>query len=61
MTRAMLWTAIITGLFCVGFSIVIALVTRVIGTLPVEGISFVSGFLGSLIAQTIVARIGAGK
>ncbi len=51
MLRPVLLTALLTGVFCAGFAVVIDWVTDMLERNPVAAISFVSGFLGSLFAQ----------
>lgn len=44
--------AFLTGVFCVGFAFVVSEIARQFGALPIVLVSFTSGFLGSLCAQT---------
>ena len=50
MIRPLLFTAILTGVFCSGFAVFMLEQGQIIG------ISFVSGFLGSLFAQTVLRQ-----
>jgi cell division GTPase FtsZ len=52
--KMILLVASLTGLFCVGFAFVVSEVVRQFGALPIAVVSFTSGFLGSLCAQTVV-------
>ncbi|MFD1344093.1 hypothetical protein [Litorisediminicola beolgyonensis] len=52
----MILGATITGVFCVGFSIVVAAATMALEMWQVLTFSFVSGFLGSLVSQWLLAR-----
>jgi hypothetical protein len=56
MLRPILFTAILTGAFCSGFAVFIDWATDMLATGQVVGISFLSGFLGSLFAQTVLGR-----
>ena len=56
--RPLLATAALTGLFCAGFALVVDAVSAMFDTVGVAGISFASGFLGSLVAQTIMRGTG---
>lgn len=56
MLRPILFTAILTGVFCSGFAVFIDWATDMLATGQVVGISFLSGFLGSLFAQTVLGR-----
>ncbi len=58
MTGAMLATATLTGVFCMGFSLVVGLATDALSFLAVLVFSFLSGFCGSLFAQTVMKRRG---
>ncbi len=55
MARAF-WQAVLTGAFCIVFALVVDVVTDALSLLPVIGLSFVSGFLGSLFASTVLRR-----
>ncbi|MEM9250126.1 MAG: hypothetical protein AAGB05_15715 [Pseudomonadota bacterium] len=48
--------AALTGAFCVVFALVVDVVTDALSLAPVIGLSFVSGFLGSLFASMVVGR-----
>ena len=52
--RHLLATAILTGVFCAVFALVVRAVAGMFGAAEVAGISFASGFTGSLVAQTIM-------
>jgi hypothetical protein len=52
----MLAQAALTGVFCIGFALVVDVVTDALPLLPVLMLSFASGFLGSLFAQTVLRR-----
>lgn len=49
-------TALLTGVFCMGFALFVEWLTTTLSLEQVVGISFVSGFLGSVFAQTVVRR-----
>ena len=59
MARALLQAAL-TGVFCIGFALVVDLVTEALPLMQVMLLSFVSGFLGSLFAQTVLRGRRAG-
>ncbi len=59
MIRPILFTATLTGVFCSGFAVFIDWVTDMLAQNQVIALSFCSGFLGSLIAQASVSKIGA--
>jgi len=46
--------AALTGIFCIGFALIVDLVTEALPLAQVIVLSFVSGFLGSLFAQTVL-------
>lgn len=54
--RPLLMTAVLTGVFCMGFALFVEWLTETLALGQVVGISFVSGFLGSIFAQTVVRR-----
>jgi hypothetical protein len=56
MIRTILITAILTGVFCAGFATAIDLATDMLERNQVIAVSFTSGFLGSLFAQTVLGR-----
>ncbi|MDJ1008695.1 MAG: hypothetical protein QNJ13_12835 [Paracoccaceae bacterium] len=56
MTRPLLLTACLTGLFCAGFAMFIDAATDMLARNQVLVVSFISGFLGSIFAQTVLAR-----
>lgn len=47
-------TAVLTGVFCACFAVFIDWATDMLERNQVVGISFVSGFLGSLFASTVL-------
>ncbi len=55
MPRAFL-QATLTGAFCIVFALVVDVVTDALSLAPVVGLSFLSGFLGSLFATFVVRR-----
>ena len=56
MVRSILLTAVLTGTFCAGFAVFIDWATDMLEQNQVIVISFVSGSLGSLFAQTVLGR-----
>ncbi len=56
MARSILMTAALTGTFCAGFAVFIDWATDMLAQNQVILISFVSGSLGSLFAQTVLGR-----
>lgn len=54
MIRPLLLTACLTGLFCAGFASFIDYATDMLDRTSVLVISFISGFLGSIFAQTVL-------
>ncbi|MHA6344178.1 hypothetical protein [Roseivivax sp. CAU 1761] len=56
MIKAVVLTATLTGVFCVGFTIFVAMLTEALSFLQIVGVSFVSGFLGSIFAQLVIKR-----
>ncbi|WP_299924878.1 hypothetical protein [uncultured Pelagimonas sp.] len=53
MLKTLLTTAILTGIFCAGFSVMVSQVAVQLSMTAVVVISFISGFLGSTIAQLV--------
>ncbi len=51
MLKTLLTTSILTGIFCAGFSVMVSQVAVQLSMTAVVVISFISGFLGSTIAQ----------
>ena len=45
-----------TGLFCAGFAVVVDVITDALPMMTVVVLAFVSGFLGSVFAQTVMGR-----
>ena len=56
MLRPILTSAVLTGVFCAVFAVGIDWATDMLERNQVIGVSFVSGFLGSLFAQTVLGR-----
>ena len=56
MFRSILMTAFLTGVFCAGFAVFIDWATDMLMQNQVIAISFMSGTLGSLFAQTVLGR-----
>ena len=56
MAKLILSTALLTGLFCAGFALAVDWLTAMLDRGWVAGVSFVSGFLGSLVGQAITGR-----
>lgn len=61
MIRPLLFTACLTGLFCAGFAMFIDYATDMLERNQVLVVSFISGFLGSVFAQTVLARWRGSK
>jgi hypothetical protein len=61
MMKTTLLSAIVTGLFCAGFSYVVSLISDSFGMMQLILISFASGSLGSLFAQTVLKSVTKGK
>ena len=61
MPRPILLTAALTGAFCAVFAVGIDYLTDMLERNQVIGVSFVSGFLGSLFAQTVLGRWRSDK
>lgn len=51
-----LYAAILTGTFCAVFAVGVDWLTEMLGRGQMFGISFVSGFLGSIFAQSVLSR-----
>jgi len=49
-------SALLTGVFCAGFALVVDAVVSMVSTYQVAILASVSGFLGSLFAQTVLGR-----
>ena len=60
MIRVVLMSAVLTGVFCAGFAVFIDWATDMLQRNQVIVISFVSGFLGSIFAQTVISRWRGG-
>ncbi len=56
MIRVVLMSAVLTGVFCAGFAVFIDWATDMLQRNQVIVVSFISGFLGSLFAQTVLGR-----
>ncbi|MBT8459805.1 MAG: hypothetical protein HKP37_10180 [Boseongicola sp.] len=56
MIRTIVTSAVLTGIFCSGFAVVIDLATDMLERQQLIIVSFASGFLGSLFAQTVLSR-----
>ncbi len=56
MLRPILISAALTGLFCSGFTVLVDIATDMLMRQQLLLISFASGFLGSLFAQTVLGR-----
>ena len=54
MIRAFVFPAIITGVFCAGFAVAIDQLTDMLARTQVIVVSFISGFLGSIVARLIL-------
>ncbi|MEO0916577.1 MAG: hypothetical protein AAFY31_06290 [Pseudomonadota bacterium] len=61
MTRPILLSAVVTGIFCACFAVGIDWLTDMLQRGQVAGISFASGFLGSLFASFVLGRTGARR
>lgn len=61
MIRPILLTALLTGFFCAIFAVGIDLVTDMVDRTTVIVVSFTSGFLGSIFAQTVLGRWKEGR
>ena len=56
MIRTVVMTAVLTGVFCAGFAVGVDLLTDMLQRQQVIVVSFFSGFMGSLFAQTVLGR-----
>jgi len=56
MLRTILFVAVLTGIFCSGFAVAIDVFTDMLDRTNIVIAAFASGFLGSLFAQTVLAR-----
>ena len=56
MIRPILISAVLTGVFCSGFAVIIDLATDMLERQQLILVSFASGFLGSVFAQTVLSR-----
>lgn len=56
MLRPILVSAVLTGIFCACFAVGIDWLTDMLERGQIIGISFVSGFLGSLFASTVLKQ-----
>ncbi len=56
MIRPILLSAFLTGAFCAGFAVLIDLATDMLERQQLIVVSFSSGFLGSMFAQTVLSR-----
>jgi hypothetical protein len=56
MLRTVLLTAALTGAFCSVFAVAVDLITDLFALWQLMLVSFVSGALGSLFAQTVMGR-----
>ena len=56
MLRMILFTAVLTGAFCSGFAVAIDVFTDMLDRTNIIIAAFASGFLGSIFAQTVLAR-----
>ncbi len=61
MLRSILLSAVLTGIFCACFAVGIDWLTDMLESGQVAGISFASGFLGSLFASTVLRQWAAKK
>lgn len=52
--KTLILSACLTGLFCAGFATVVDLLADMLNRSSVMIISFISGFLGSIFAQTVL-------
>lgn len=58
MVRSVIISAVLTGVFCGGFALLIDVATDMLDRGNVVLFSFTSGFLGSLFAQLVLRRSG---
>ena len=56
MVRTVVMTAVLTGVFCAGFAVGVDWLTDMLQRQQVIVVSFFSGFMGSLFAQTVLGR-----
>ena len=56
MMRAMVVSAVLTGVFCADFAVAIDTLTDMLERTSVLALSFTSGFLGSMFAQTVLVK-----
>ena len=61
MGRTILLTAALTGAFCAVFALAVEWITDLFGLWQLALVSFVSGSLGSLFAQTVLGRWREGR
>ncbi len=61
MWRPIVLTAALTGAFCAVFAVAIDFLTDMLESRQVITVSFASGFLGSLFAQTVLGRWRDGR
>lgn len=54
MMRALIFPAILTGVFCAGFAVAIDTLTDMLARNQVIVVSFISGFLGSVFAKLVL-------
>lgn len=54
MTRTALVSAALTGLFCMGFTVLVGWLTMALSMAALVVLSFVSGFCGSLFARLVL-------
>ena len=56
MIRWLIIPAVLTGIFCAGFTVVIDLATDMLARNQVILLSFLSGFLGSIFARLVLGK-----
>ncbi|MEL6799294.1 MAG: hypothetical protein AAFO80_05405 [Pseudomonadota bacterium] len=61
MIRPILMSAALTGAFCAAFAVGIDYLTDMLERNQLVGVSFASGFLGSLFAQTVLGGLRRNK
>lgn len=49
-------SAMVTGAFCAGFTVVVSWVTPMLDLAPLAALSALSGFLGSLFARLVLGK-----
>jgi hypothetical protein len=59
--RSIVLTALLTGAFCAVFAVLVEVVTDLFGVWQLMLVSFLSGSLGSLFAQTVLGRWREGR